>query len=287
MEILNIHQNKNKILNENELKIKFDNLKSDYFLKKIFEKIQKRKSLLIINYNKKIQKRLNITIKDYIGYSGIEIEIIPMSNKYGRFINIPKDEGKKYYHIYFNDENEEIKKEFLTKDDKVSKVTLIINYQINSFNRLFYHCQCIKSIYFKRFNSYNIIDMSEMFFGCSSLQELNASNFKTNNVKYMYGMFFHCESLKELDLSKFNTNNVISMFSMFYGCSSLKELNICNFNTHNVTDMSQMFLGCSSLKKIKFSDFNTDKLINNEDMFAGCLEEFEVKFKFLNKINDI
>ena len=83
-----------------------NNLKSDYFIIKLFEYIPKRKSLKTIKYNKKIQKRIDINIKDYKYYSkkytSIELEIIPMKSKYGKFINI-KEKDKEYYHIYFND----------------------------------------------------------------------------------------------------------------------------------------------------------------------------------------
>ena len=76
-------------------KVYFENLKSDYFLQKIFEHIKKNKALGIIKYNKKIQNRLNISIKDYKEYSeiysSIEIEIIPIKNKYAKFINIKED----------------------------------------------------------------------------------------------------------------------------------------------------------------------------------------------------
>ena len=73
----------------------------------------KKKSLEIIKYNKNIKNRINISIKDYKEYSeiysSIEIEIKPVKNKFGKFINIKK-ENEKYYHIYFNDNKEEIKK---------------------------------------------------------------------------------------------------------------------------------------------------------------------------------
>ena len=62
--------------------------------------------LKIIKYNMNIQKRLNININNYKNYSelysSIELEIIPIQNKYGSFINIKK-EDKKYFHLYFND----------------------------------------------------------------------------------------------------------------------------------------------------------------------------------------
>ena len=47
------------------------NLKSDYFLKKIFNYLQKNKSLTIIKYCKNIQQKLNITINEYKNYSEI------------------------------------------------------------------------------------------------------------------------------------------------------------------------------------------------------------------------
>ena len=172
----------------------FDNLKSDYFIQKVFVNIKRNKSLTIIKYNKKMQNRLNINIKDYKEYSeiytSIEIEIIPIKNKYGEFINIEGD--KSYYHIYFNDDKKEIKKYSIDEDDKISKIKIIIDYQIKSFEKLFFYCDCIESINFKKFHRNNITNMSYMFYGCSSLKELNLNNFNTNNVTDMSYMFYGC-----------------------------------------------------------------------------------------------
>ena len=80
----------------------------------------KKKKLEIVKYNKKIQNRLNLSIKDYKEYSKIitpiEIEIIPNKGGYGKFINI-KENDKLYYHIYFNDNKEEIKNKYRIKED--------------------------------------------------------------------------------------------------------------------------------------------------------------------------
>ena len=69
----------------------------------------------IVKYNKRIQNRLNLDINDYKEYSEtftpIEIEIIPCKMKYGQFINI-KEKEKSYYHIYFNNNREEIKNKY-------------------------------------------------------------------------------------------------------------------------------------------------------------------------------
>ena len=128
---------------------------------------------------------------------------------------------------HFNDnKNKEIENTSLQKNDNVSKISIIIDYQIKSFSKLFYKCGCIESIKFKKFYRNNVTDMSYMFFGCSSLKELNLNNFNTNNVTNMRAMFYGCSSLKELNLYNFNTNNVIDVNLMFFGCANLKKQNV-------------------------------------------------------------
>ena len=117
---------------------KLKNVKSDYFIRKFFGYMAKRKSLETVRYNKSIQKRINININHYKAYSeeysSIELDIIPMKGKYGEFINIEEDD-KKYFHIYFNDnKNKEIENTYLYKDDNVSKISIIIDYQIKLFS---------------------------------------------------------------------------------------------------------------------------------------------------------
>ena len=101
--------------------------------------MSERKYLETIRYNKNIQKRININIyKAYSEeYSSIELDIIPKKDEYGKFINI-YGEDKKYIHIYFNDnKNKEIENTSLQTDDNVSKISIIIDYQIKSFSELF------------------------------------------------------------------------------------------------------------------------------------------------------
>ena len=54
-------------------KNEFDNLKSDHFLRKLFDIMKNNKALVIMKYNKKLQKRLDISINDYRECSEIEI----------------------------------------------------------------------------------------------------------------------------------------------------------------------------------------------------------------------
>ena len=273
-------------------KFYFDNLKSTIIIKKIFSYMVQHKSLEIIKINKKIQKRLNLNFNDYKNYSelksSIEVELIPCENKYDKFINI-SEEDKEYYHIYFDNSKEEVKRNKLKDNENVKIIKIIIDYQVKSFKDIFADCNCISSIFFKKFYRINIINMSGMFFGCSSLKELNLSNFNTNNVTDMSNMFINCSSIQHLNLSNFNTNNVTDMSNMFCWCSSLKELNLSNFNTNNVIDMSFMFFECSSLKELNLSNFNTNNVINMKGMFGGCssLQKLSIPNFNTKKVNNM
>ena len=102
----------------------FGNLTNDYFLIRLFGYLSEKKSLDIMKYNKKIQKRININVNNYKEYSekysSIEIEIKPANNRfrsfvvnsgyYYKFININKGD-EKYYHIFFG-ENQEMKRNY-------------------------------------------------------------------------------------------------------------------------------------------------------------------------------
>ena len=143
-------------------------IKSNYFLERIFNNILKKNSLEIVKYNKNIQNRINLSIKDYKDYSekfsSIEIEIIPYNNQYGQFINIRENE-KIFYHIFFNDNSEEIKNKYtIRKKDKVRKIKIVIDYQIKSFKNLFKNCEFIKSINFIKFHRNNIDNIGFILF---------------------------------------------------------------------------------------------------------------------------
>ena len=104
------------------------NIKSNYFLERLYDNILKKKSLDIVKYNKRMQNRINLSIKDYKEYSekfsSIEIEIIPCNNQYGQFINIKEDE-KLFYHIFFNDNKEEIENKYSFNNLQPLNINLI------------------------------------------------------------------------------------------------------------------------------------------------------------------
>jgi len=138
-------------------------VKSYYIIKKIFGYTTERKSLEIIRHSKSIQKRININFNHYKAYSekysSIELDIIPMKGEYYDFINI-NEEDKKYIYIYFNDnKTKEIENIYFYKEDNVSKISIIIDFQIKSFSNLFDCYVCIESIKFKKFYRNNITSM--------------------------------------------------------------------------------------------------------------------------------
>ena len=183
MESCNLISKINEEKNQLKSTTRYENIKADYFLEKVFNNLKKGKTLNIVKYNKNIKRRININTNDYKEYSekysSIEIEIKPVSNKYGEFIKIKEEEI--YYHIYFNNNEEEIKRNYINEDEEIKIIKIIIDYQIKSFERLFEYC-CIESIYFKKFYRNNINDMSYMFCRSRLIKLLNLNNFITDNV---------------------------------------------------------------------------------------------------------
>ena len=183
-------------------------IRSKYILKQIFDNLQEIKLLEIIRYNKNIQNQLNKGLKDYINeYSKIEIEIIPKEKAHGKFINMPK-KYESYYHIYFNDDEDEIKRIKLDKKENISKIKIILDYKVKSLTKLFYKCKCIEKISFIKFNRKDFLDMSYMFYDCSALKELNFMKINTENVTNMRCMFYDCFNLEEINFFNINTKNV-------------------------------------------------------------------------------
>ena len=162
-------------LNDNNNKNFLKKIRSKYILEKIMNNLQNNKLLDIIRYNKNIRNKLNKDISDYKKeYSKIEIEIIPCSNGKGKFINIPK-KNEAYYHIYFNNNKEEMKTNKIKTDGLKYKIKIIIDYKIKSLFHLFKKCKIIKEIKFIKFNRDDINIISNLFENCSSLESIDIS----------------------------------------------------------------------------------------------------------------
>ena len=259
-----------------------DSIKSNYVLREIFTKCKERVYLKLVLHNKRLQKRLNLSIIDALfSFNTMKIEIIPVSVADDPFlvrfpfINI-KDEDRAHYHIFFNDSKKPIKKEYFRKDDNVTKITVFIDKKIKTLKELFKDCIYIKEVKVTGCRKYTIYNTSKMFYGCKSLVKVDISKLQTQNVKNMGWMFYFCSSLKEVNLGNLNTSNVTNMEYMFAWCEALKELNLSNFDTKNVTNMESMFSDCSSLSYLNIANFDISKVINMKYMFEDCKSLYDL-----------
>ena len=263
-----------------------DKIKSLYILSKVVKHLPKKIYLNIFKYNKFYQKKFNISNDSYKRYyNEIEIELIPDKNELmliddiDEFIHIAEKEDKSFYHIYFDDSKEEMKRNYIKKDENISKIKVVIDMEVKTIAKLFSECSCLKEIKFIRFNRIDFLDYKNMFESCSNLINLDVSQLKTDEVRNMDYMFYNCSSLRHLNLSNFKTVHVESMNHMFEGCSSLKEINLSNSKIDNVKTMIKMFNECSSLKKLNISNFKFNKLIDVEFMFRKCPEKLKNKIR--------
>ena len=259
-------------------------VKSVYILRKVFLNIYKGIILKLVTYNNNLQKKLDLSIDDYIKqFNQIKVELIPedkLNQKENKFIN--RIMHKSHYHIFFNGSREEIDREYFTSDDKVSKIIILIDEEVTSLEGLFYKCISIKEIQFITFNRNNIFDMSSMFTGCKNLINLNISKFKTENTIDMSYMFRLCEKLNNLDISSFKTINVIDMRYMFNNCKKITELNLSNFQWNSIKYMNFMFYGCNQLMKLNISNFNANTYSYEEESLTT--PKINIKKIQLNKI---
>jgi hypothetical protein len=113
----NIHTNlseNNKNYSDNFKGNFLGNIKSKYILKYIFENLTELKLFKIVKYNKTIQGRLDIDLNDYKKYFEVIVEIFSTNKEEKNiFINY-KEEDNILYHIYFNDEKEEKRRNYLS-----------------------------------------------------------------------------------------------------------------------------------------------------------------------------
>ena len=127
-------------------------ISSKYILIKIFNILKEERLLNLINYNKKLQKIMKLKKKDYENeYFKIKLELFPIENIYGKFINYLS-----HTKIYFNDMVNEIKNKFITKDNEVHIIRIIINRNKKFLSNLFYGCKCIKKLKITKFNREDI-----------------------------------------------------------------------------------------------------------------------------------
>ena len=155
-------------------------------------------------------------------------------------------------------------------------------YYSNNMHGMFYNCLELSSLSFENFNTDNVLDMSYLFYNCKELQtfstNIDFSNQLTTNMK---GAFQNCVKLSSFTLTNFKTSNVEIMWDMFKGCVQLKTVDLSSFDTSKVTDMESMFEGCSELQSLTLS-FNTTKVQYMNKMFKDCINLESLNFKNIN-----
>ena len=136
----------------------FDDIRSKYILQYIFNNLQEDKLLNVIRYNKNIQNKLNKDINDYKELVKIEIEVFLKENEFpGPSTELNKKRISfdkfdiKYFHIYIDNDKEEIKRNYIIYGDKASKIKIKIDNEIKCLNDLFNDCFDIIKIKFIKF----------------------------------------------------------------------------------------------------------------------------------------
>ena len=72
--------------------VNYEDIKSKYILRNIFQNLTQRKFLDIVHYNKQIKQKIDISLVDYILFSQIEIELKLLPNSYDK-----KDKNKNIF----------------------------------------------------------------------------------------------------------------------------------------------------------------------------------------------
>ena len=128
----------------NKDKNKMKCIKCIYIFRQLIDNLKEVRLLKLIKYNKKLQKKLNLNINNYMEFQKIKIEL----NTFNAgikifFIGMPIFKHS-FFHIYFDDDKNEIKKNYFTTNENVTKITILIDRGIDSLRKLFSDCKCIE-----------------------------------------------------------------------------------------------------------------------------------------------
>ena len=129
-------------------KTTYKQIKSKFILRKIFDFLPQYNLLKIILHNKDIKNKLNKDIDDYKNYLRTEILVIPKSKVQVQYFNIYEKDSLPYIHVYLNDDKNETKGPYFTKDNTTKKIKILIDYEFNNFYGLFQNCYYIYKINF-------------------------------------------------------------------------------------------------------------------------------------------
>ena len=106
-------------------------INSKYIILQIIENLSEKTLLKLIRHNKELQHDKNISLNDYKTFMNIEIELIPKDNLIGGEIFINYINESSLFHIYFNDNQQEVKENYITKNkNNIKKIKVILEKKI-------------------------------------------------------------------------------------------------------------------------------------------------------------
>ena len=115
-------------------------IKNEFFIRAVLSYVPKTRLLKLVNHNKHLQAIMKVTIADYEKiFKQIKIELKLVDNlsqivekeriwnRLVKFKFINRIEDKSFYHIYFGESKKEIDRDYIIKEDKLSKITILID----------------------------------------------------------------------------------------------------------------------------------------------------------------
>ena len=152
------------------------------------------------------------------------------------------------------------------------------NYNVTSFNRMFYGCKNLTTVNGLYNATAHVKTMDYTWYGCTSLSTLNISSWDTNSVTSAQHMFDGCSSLTSITLKSgslsFPSNKDFSY--MFANCKALTTINnLAYIRLTMATNTNYMFYNCTALTSsidftVSASDHNTSQITTARGMFYNC-----------------
>ena len=171
--------------------------------------------------NSNIKRILIILFTLYIKIQLSECDnpIITLKIKSKGNISIINEAFKNYLlDEYINDQKHGNIETFYDFTEKDNTVKLILNSQINNFNKMFVDCHNIYEINFTNFNSSNINEFSEVFKNCSKLKSIDLSDWDISNVTDINSLFENCYKLTSIRLPNLKKSKITKMSYVFSNC---------------------------------------------------------------------
>jgi len=259
-------------------------IKSSYNLKELFSFVGEKIELQLLKYNKFLQKRLDLTLKDYETFKNIIINLKFDVEYVNKLRNEYKELKKKIDNKNYDNEDQKKKlnSELNNKEHELKKnrfMGLPFFNLYKEFIKIYYIRDQDKSEEAENSAFYN-------FFEDKPIPDIKICIDKNGNITDCFSMFANCETIKEIEFVKFYTKDVTSMRHMFYLCSHLRHLDLSNFDTSNVTTMFGLCKKCYSLESFKISEkFITSKVDDMQYLFEDCNNLVEVDLHYLDTSN--